>query len=240
MMIISSYKSNYDKDFVRVKFDEPIFTDDKYYSQPQYYSEEPVVKGQMFQQKKKDNPRQNTANSAKYSAGQLVYVKRYNPKSGKPQICEAEIVSSVDKGYGAISYAWISLNTGKTYRAWEDDIYSSYSTAKAALDAEKTSKEVKKENAIPKIASDNLQDIKSTNDNVQDASASTETVTAVIEASTSQPVDKIDTAKCDTIVSNSECSDIEKRVNYLEKELSKEKKKRSKLLKLGIACLFGC
>ena len=237
-MIISSYKSNYDKDFVRVKFDEPIFADDKYYSQPQYYSEEPVAKGQ-FQQKKKDSIKQKTANSAKYSAGQLVYVKRYNPKSGKPQICEAEIVSSVDKGYGAISYAWISLNTGKTYRAWEDDIYPSYSTAKAALDAEKVSKEVKKENSIPKVICDNSQDVKSTNDDVQNVSASTEPVTAVIEAATSQHVDKIDTAKCDTIVSNSECSDIEKRVNYLEKELSKEKKKRSKLLRLGIACLFG-
>ena len=238
MMVISSCKSNYDKEYFRVKFDEPIFADDKYYSQPQYYSEEPVVKGQ-FQQKKKDSIKQKTANSAKYSAGQLVYVKRYNPKSGNPQICEAEIVSSVDKGYGAISYAWISLNTGKTYRAWEDDIYPSYSTAKAALDVEKASKEVKKENAVPKVECDNSQDIKSTNDNVQDVSASTETVTAVIEADTSQPVDKIDKAKCDTIASNSECTNIEKRVNYLEKELSKEKKKRSKLLRLGIACLFG-
>ena len=237
-MIISSYKSNYDKDFVRVKFDEPIFADDKYYSQPQYYSEEPVVKGQ-FQQKKKDSIKQKTSDSAKYSAGQLVYVKRYNPKSGKPQICEAEIVSSVDKGYGAISYSWISLNTGKTYRAWEDDIYPSYSTAKAALDAEKILKEVKKENPIPKVVCDNSQDVKSTNDNVHDVSASAETVTAVIATDTSQPIDKIDTAKCDTIVSNSEYTDIEKRVNYLEKELSKEKKKRSKLLRLGIACLFG-
>ena len=52
-------------------------------------------------------------------------------------------------------------------------------------------------------------------------------------------VDDIDEAKSDIIAANSRCSDIELRVNYLDKELSKEKKKRSKLVKLCIACLFG-
>ena len=60
-----------------------------------------------------------------------------------------------------------------------------------------------------------------------------------IERDSRQVVDDVDTAKGDIIATNTRCSDIEQRVNYLEKELTKEKRKRSKMARLGIACLFG-
>lgn len=183
---------------------------------------------------------------SKYSAGQLVYVKKYNSRSGKFQIYDGEIVSSVDKGFGAISYTWVTLNTRKIYRSWEDEIYPSYSAARDALDADEVQKEkVKKEDTQPKVTYDNSQDIKSIHGDISVVSTSPETGTIMLKSSNGierdacYVVDSIDTAKDDIIATNSRCSDIEQRVNYLEKELTKEKKKRSKLARLGIACLFG-
>lgn len=241
-MMVSSYKSSRE-DFFRTNFN-PMFSVVRDYSQPRYYSGDYESESQ-FQRKKKTNSRPKMAESAKYSAGQLVYVKKYNPRSGKFHICDGEIVSSIDKGFGAISYTWLALNTGRTYRAWEDEIYSSYSTARAALDAEEASKEVKKEEHQPKVTYDNLQDIKSVHSDVAVVSVSPETGTIMLKSSSGiereacHVVDDIDTAKGDIIATNSRCSDIEQRVNYLEKELTKEKRKRSKMARLGIACLFG-
>ena len=246
-MMVSSYKSNLSGDFFRTTFD-PMFSDVRVYSgdysQPRHYSGESNTESQ-FQRKKKTNSKPKMADDAKYSAGQLVYVKKYNPRSGKFHICDGEIVSSVDKGFGAISYTWLALNTGRTYRAWEDEIYSSYSTARAALDAEEAPKEVKKEEPQAKITYDNLQGVKSNNDFVSVVSVSPETGTLMLKSSNGierdsrQVVDDVDTAKGDIIATNTRCSDIEQRVNYLEKELTKEKRKRSKMARLGIACLFG-
>ena len=233
-------------------FTTPILRDGRcrYYSHPQYYSEEPVVKGEFAaesqsQRKKKTNSKPKTANSAKYSSGQQVYVKKYNARSGKFQICEGEIVSSVDKGFGAILYTWMTLLTRKTYRAWEYDIYPSYSAARAALDCEESLKEVKKEDLKPTVKYDNLQNDKSINDDLSAVSVSTETESImskgsnIIEIDSCQAVDSIKVVKDDIMTANSTCNDIEQRVNYLEKELSKDKKKYSKLIRLGIACLFG-
>lgn len=242
-MMISSYKSSSREDFFSTSFN-PMFSDVRYYSQPRYYSGDCESESQ-FQRKKKTNSRPKMVESAKYSAGQLVYVKKYNPRSGKFQICDGEIVSSADKGFGAISYTWIALNTGKTYRAWEDDIYPSYSVARAALDADEAQKEDKKEDQQHTVTYDNLQDIKSVHGNVAVVSASPETGTIMLKSSNGiereacHVVDDIDTAKGDIIATNSRCSEIEQRVNYLEKELTKEKRKRSKMARLGIACLFG-
>lgn len=239
----SSYKSSSREDFFRTSFN-PMFSDIRDYSQPHYYSGDCESKSH-FQRKKQTTTRPKMAESAKYSAGQLVYVKKYNPRSGKFHICDGEIVSSVDKGFGTISYIWLALNTGRTYRAWEDDIYPSYSTARAALDAEEETKEVKKEEPLSKITYDNLQGVKFADDMVSVVSVSPETGTIMlkgsngIERDSCQVVDDVDAAKGDIIETNNRCSNIEMRVNYLEKELTKEKKKRSKLVKLGIACLFG-
>lgn len=246
-MMVSSYKSNCSRDFFRTRFDwtDSEFSDIRDHSQTQYqFAEEPEQESH-FQRKKKTSPRPKMVESAKYSAGQLVYVKKYNPRTGKFQICDGEIVSSVDKGFGAISYTWIALNTGKTYRAWEEEIYPSYSVARAALDADEVAKEAKKEELQPTITYDNLQDIKSIHDNVAVVSASSETGTLMLKNSkgiareSCQIVDDVDNAKGDILTTNSRCNEIEKHIDYLEKELIKEKKKRSKLARLGIACLFG-
>lgn len=247
-MMVSSYnkKSNIteDLDFFKINVN-PMFNDIRVYSQPRYpryYSEEYETGAQVKQ--KKNSPKM--ADGSKYSAGQLVYVKKYNSRSGKFQIYDGEIVSSVDKGFGAISYTWVTLNTRKTYRSWEDEIYPSYSAARDALDADEVQKEkVKKEDTQPKVTYDNSQDIKSIHGDISVVSTSPETGTIMLKSSNGierdacYVVDSIDTAKDDIIATNSRCSDIEQRVNYLEKELTKEKKKRSKLARLGIACLFG-
>ena len=242
-MMVSSYKS-IREDFFRTNFN-PMFSDVRDYSQPRYYSSGESETESQFQRKKKTTSKPKMAEGAKYSAGQLVYVKKYNPRSGKFHICDAEIVSSVDKGFGAISYTWLALNTGRTYRAWEDEIYPSYSVARAALDAEEASKEVKKEEPQTKVTYDSLQDVKSAYGDVAVVSVSPETGTLMLKSSNGierdsrQVVDDVDTAKGDIIATNTRCSDIEQRVNYLEKELTKEKRKRSKMARLGIACLFG-
>ena len=246
-MMVSSYKSNCSRDFFRTSFDwtDSEFSDIRDHSQTQYqFAEEPEQESH-FQRKKKTSPRPKMVESAKYSAGQLVYVKKYNPRNGKFQICDGEIVSSADKGFGAISYTWTALNTGKTYRAWEDEIYPSYSVARAALDADEAAKEAKKEELQPTVTYDNLQDIKSIHDNISAVSASPETGTIMlknskgIEREACQIVDDVDNAKGDILITNSRCNEIEKHIDYLEKELAKEKKRRSKLARLGIACLFG-
>ena len=246
-MKVSSYKSNCSRDFFRTSFDcaDSEFSDIRDYSHPRYnFSEEPEQESN-FQRKKKSSPRPKMVESAKYSAGQLVYVKKYNPRTGKFQICDGEIVSSVDKGFGAISYTWIALNTGKTYRAWEDDIYPSYSVARAALDADEAVKESKKEELQPTVTYDNLQDIKSIHDNISVVSVSPDAGAIMlknskgIEREVCQIVDDVDNAKGDILTTNSRCNEIEKHIDYLEKELIKEKKRRSKLARLGIACLFG-
>ena len=246
-MMVSSYKSNCSRDFFRTSFDwtDSEFSDIRYYSHPRYnFSEEPEQESH-FQRKKKSSPRPKMVESAKYSAGQLVYVKKYNPRTGKFQICDGEIVSSADKGFGAISYTWIALNTGKTYRAWEDDIYPSYSVARAALDADEAVKEAKKEELKPTVTYDNLQDIKSIHDNITVVSVSPDAGAIMlknskgIEREACQIVDDVDNAKGDILTTNSRCNEIEKHIDYLEKELIKEKKRRSKLARLGIACLFG-
>ena len=246
-MKVSSYKSNCSRDFFRTSFDcaDSEFSDIRDYSHPRYnFSEEPEQESN-FQRKKKSSPRPKMVESAKYSAGQLVYVKKYNPRTGKFQICDGEIVSSVDKGFGAISYTWIALNTGKTYRAWEDDIYPSYSVARAALDADEAVKESKKEELQPTVTYDNLQDIKSIHDNITVVSVSPDAGAIMlknskgIEREVCQIVDDVDNAKGDILTTNSRCNEIEKHIDYLEKELIKEKKRRSKLARLGIACLFG-
>ena len=154
----------------------------------------------------------------------------------------------MDKGFGAISYTWVAVNTRKSYRAWEDEIYPSYSAARDALDADEAQKEkVKKEDIQPKVTYDNSQDIKSIYEDgdVSIVSTSPETGTIMLKSSNGierdecYVVDKVDIVKDDIITTNNRCSDIEQRVNYLDKELTKEKKKRSKLVRLGIACLFG-
>ena len=229
-MVTTYYKSDFTADLTNC---DPILSDRGYYSHPRYLSGEFEPESQS-QRKKKPNSRPKTANSAKYSSGQQVYVKKYNAKCGKFQICEGEIISSVDKGFGAILYTWLTPLSRKTYRAWEDDIYPSYSAARAALDCEESSKEVKKEDLKDTVKYDNLQTDKSINDDLSVVSVSPE-----IEIDSCQAVDDIRVVKDDIITANSICNDIEQRVNYLEKELSKDKKKYSKLIKLGIACLFG-
>lgn len=246
-MMVSSYKSNCSRDFFRTRFDwtDSEFSDIRDHSQTQYqFAEEPEQESH-FQRKKKTSPRPKMVESTKYSAGQLVYVKKYNPRTGKFQICDGEIVSSVDKGFGAISYTWTALNTGKTYRSWEDEIYPSYSVARAALDADEAAKEAKKEELRPTVTYDNLQDIKSIHDNISVVSVSPDAGAIMlknskgIEREACQIVDDVDNAKGDILTTNSRCNEIEKHIDYLEKELIKEKKRRSKLVRLGIACLFG-
>ena len=105
MMEVSYNKSNITEDFFKINVD-PMFNGSRVYSQPRYpryYSVESETEVQ-FKQKKKTNSSPKMADGSKYSAGQLVYVKKYNSRSGKFQICDGEIVSSVDKGFGAISY----------------------------------------------------------------------------------------------------------------------------------------
>lgn len=229
-MVTTYYKSDFTADLTNC---DPILSDRGYYSHPRYLSGEFAPESQS-QRKKKTNSRPKTANSAKYSTGQQVYVKKYNAKCGKFQICEGEIVSSVDKGFGLIYYTWLTPLSRKTFRAWEDDIYPSYSAARAALDCEESPKEVKKEDLKATVKYDNLQNDKSINDDLSVVSVSPE-----IEIDSCQAVDDIRVVKDDIITANSICNDIEQRVNYLEKELSKDKKKYSKLIRLGIACLFG-
>lgn len=240
-MVTTYYKSDFAADLTNC---DPILSDRGYYSHPRYLSGEFEPESQS-QRKKKPNSRPKTANSAKYSSGQQVYVKKYNARSGKYQICEGEIVSSVDKGFGLIYYTWLTPLSRKIYRAWEDDIYPSYSAARAALDCEESPKEVKKEDLKATVKYDNLQNDKSINDNLSVVSISPETESIIakgsniIEIDSCQAVDGVKVVKDDIITANSTCNDIEQRVNYLEKELSKDKKKYSKLLRLGIACLFG-
>ena len=229
-MVTTYYKSDFTADLTNC---DPILSDRGYYSHPRYLSGEFEPESQS-QRKKKSNSRPKTANSAKYSSGQQVYVKKYNAKCGKFQICEGEIVSSVDKGFGLIYYTWLTPLSRKTFRAWEDDIYPSYSAARAALDCEESPKEVKKEDLKATVKYDNLQNDKSINDDLSVVSVSPE-----IEIDSCQAVDDIKVVKDDIMTANSTCNDIEQRVNYLEKELSKDKKKYSKLIRLGIACLFG-
>lgn len=229
-MVTTYYKSDFTADLTNC---DPILSDRGYYSHPRYLSGEFEPESQS-QRKKKTNSKSKTANSAKYSSGQQVYVKKYNAKCGKFQICEGEIVSSVDKGFGLIYYTWLTPLSRKTFRAWEDDIYPSYSAARAALDYEESLKEVKKEDLKATVKYDNLQNDKSINDDLSVVSVSPE-----IEIDSCQAVDGIKLVKDDIMTANSTCNDIEQRVNYLEKELSKDKKKYSKLIKLGIACLFG-
>ena len=229
-MVTTYYKSDFTADLTNC---DPILSDRGYYSHPRYLSGEFASESQS-QRKKKTNSKSKTANSAKYSSGQQVYVKKYNAKCGKFQICEGEIVSSVDKGFGLIYYTWLTPLSRKTFRAWEDDIYPSYSAARAALDYEESLKEVKKEDLKATVKYDNLQNDKSINDDLSVVSVSPE-----IEIDSCQAVDGIKLVKDDIMTANSTCNDIEQRVNYLEKELSKDKKKYSKLIKLGIACLFG-
>ena len=229
-MVTTYYKSDFTADLTNC---DPILSDRGYYSHPRYLSGEFEPESQS-QRKKKTNSKPKTANSAKYSSGQQVYVKKYNAKCGKFQICEGEIVSSVDKGFGLIYYTWLTPLSRKIYRSWEDDIYPSYSAARAALDCEESPKEVKKEDLKATVKYDNLQNDKSINDNLSAVSVSPE-----IEIDSCQAVDGIKLVKDDIMTANSTCNDIEQRVNYLEKELSKDKKKYSKLIRLGIACLFG-
>lgn len=229
-MVTTYYKSDFAADLTNC---DPILSDRGYYSHPRYLSGEFEPESQS-QRKKKPNSRPKTANSAKYSSGQQVYVKKYNAKCGKFQICEGEIVSSVDKGFGLIYYTWLTPLSRKTYRAWEDDIYPSYAAARAALDCEESPKEVKKEDLKATVKYDNLQNDKSINDDLSVVSVSPE-----IEIDSCQAVDGIKVVKDDIMTANITCNDIEQRVNYLEKELSKDKKKYSKLIRLGIACLFG-
>lgn len=228
--MVTTYYKSLAEDLVNI---DPILSDRGYYSHPRYLSGEFASESQS-QRKKKANSSPKTANSAKYSSGQQVYVKKYNARSGKYQICEGEIVSSVDKGFGLIYYTWLTPLSRKTYRAWEDDIYPSYSAAKAALDCEESPKEVKKEDLKATVKYDNLQNDKSINDDLSVVSVSPE-----IEIDSCQAVDGIKVVKDDIMTANITCNDIEQRVNYLEKELSKDKKKYSKLIRLGIACLFG-
>ena len=228
--MVTTYYKSLTEDLVNI---DPILSDRGYYSHPRYLSGEFASESQS-QRKKKANSSPKTANSAKYSSGQQVYVKKYNARSGKYQICEGEIVSSVDKGFGLIYYTWLTPLSRKTYRAWEDDIYPSYSAAKAALDCEESPKEVKKEDLKTTVKYDNLQNDKSINDDLSVVSVSPE-----IEIDSCQAVDGIKVVKDDIMTANITCNDIEQRVNYLEKELSKDKKKYSKLIRLGIACLFG-
>lgn len=228
--MVTTYYKSLTEDLVNI---DPILSDRGYYSHPRYLSGEFASESQS-QRKKKANSRPKTANSAKYSSGQQVYVKKYNARSGKYQICEGEIVSSVDKGFGLIYYTWLTPLSRKTYRAWEDDIYPSYSAAKAALDCEESPKEIKKEDLKATVKYDNLQNDKSINDDLSVVSVSPE-----IEIDSCQAVDGIKVVKDDIMTANITCNDIEQRVNYLEKELSKDKKKYSKLIRLGIACLFG-
>ena len=229
-MVTTYYKSDFTADLTNC---DPILSDRGYYSHPRYLSGEFEPESQS-QRKKKTNSKPKTANSAKYSSGQQVYVKKYNAKCGKFQICEGEIVSSVDKGFGLIYYTWLTPLSRKIYRSWEDDIYPSYSAARAALDCEESPKEVKKEDLKATVKYDNLQNDKSINDNLSVVSVSPE-----IEIDSCQAVDGIKVVKDDIMTANITCNDIEQRVNYLEKELSKDKKKYSKLIRLGIACLFG-
>ena len=229
-MVTTYYKSDFTAELTNC---DPILSDRGYYSHPRYLSGEFEPESQS-QRKKKTNSRPKTANSAKYSSGQQVYVKKYNAKCGKFQICEGEIVSSVDKGFGLIYYTWLTPLSRKTYRAWEDDIYPSYAAARAALDCEESPKEVKKEDLKATVKYDNLQNDKSINDDLSVVSVSPE-----IEIDSCQAVDGIKVVKDDIMTANITCNDIEQRVNYLEKELSKDKKKYSKLIRLGIACLFG-
>lgn len=229
-MVTTYYKSDFTADLTNC---DPILSDRGYYSHPRYLSGEIEPESQS-QRKKKTNSRPKTANSAKYSSGQQVYVKKYNARSGKFQICEGEIVSSVDKGFGLIYYTWLTPLSRKIYRAWEDDIYPSYAAARAALDCEESPKEVKKEDLKATVKYDNLQNDKSINDDLSVVSISPE-----IEIDSCQAVDGIKVVKDDIMTANITCNDIEQRVNYLEKELSKDKKKYSKLIRLGIACLFG-
>ena len=229
-MVTTYYKSDFAADLTNC---DPILSDRGYYSHPRYLSGEFEPESQS-QRKKKPNSRPKTANSAKYSSGQQVYVKKYNAKCGKFQICEGEIVSSVDKGFGLIYYTWLTALSRKTYRSWEDDIYPSYAAARAALDCEESPKEVKKEDLKATVKYDNLQKDKSINDDLSVVSVSPE-----IEIDSCQAVDGIKVVKDDIMTANITCNDIEQRVNYLEKELSKDKKKYSKLIRLGIACLFG-
>ena len=228
--MVTTYYKSLAEDLVNI---DPILSDRGYYSHPRYLSGEFEPESQS-QRKKKTNSRPKTANSAKYSSGQQVYVKKYNARSGKYQICEGEIVSSVDKGFGLIYYTWLTPLSRKTYRAWEDDIYPSYAAARAALDCEESPKEVKKEDLKATVKYDNLQNDKSINDDLSVVSVSPE-----IEIDSCQAVDGIKVVKDDIMTANITCNDIEQRVNYLEKELSKDKKKYSKLIRLGIACLFG-
>lgn len=229
-MVTTYYKSDFAADLTNC---DPILSDRGYYSHPRYLSGEFEPESQS-QRKKKPNSRPKTANSAKYSSGQQVYVKKYNARSGKYQICEGEIVSSVDKGFGLIYYTWLTPLSRKTFRAWEDDIYPSYAAARAALDYEESLKEVKKEDLKATVKYDNLQNDKSINDDLSVVSVFPE-----IEIDSCQAVDGIKVVKDDIMTANITCNDIEQRVNYLEKELSKDKKKYSKLIRLGIACLFG-
>ena len=228
--MVTTYYKSLTEDLVNI---DPILSDRGYYSHPRYLSGEFGPETQS-QRKKKTNSRPKTANSAKYSSGQQVYVKKYNARSGKFQIYEGEIISSVDKGFGLIYYTWLTPLSRKTYRSWEDDIYPSYAAARAALDCEESPKEVKKEDLKATVKYDNLQNDKSINDDLSVVSVSPE-----IEIDSCQAVDGIKVVKDDITTANSTCNDIEQRVNYLEKELSKDKKKYSKLLRLGIACLFG-
>ena len=75
--------------------------------------------------------------TAKYTVGQRVYVKRYNPNNGKWSIYDGEIISTTFTKKGEICYTWLSLVNAKTYRALEPEIFSSYSSAYENLENER-------------------------------------------------------------------------------------------------------
>ena len=145
-MTTSSYELIFPSDYFGTESERTFSDSDiRNYSKPRLRSRDYEMESK-FQRNKKTNTKYKTTYNAKYSVGQLVYVKKYNARIGNFQICDGEIISSIDKGFGAISYTWLALNTGKTYRAYEDEIYPSYSSARASLDIEESQKEeVKKE-----------------------------------------------------------------------------------------------
>jgi hypothetical protein len=95
--------------------------------------------------------------TAKYSVGQKVYVKRYNPNNGKWSIYDGEIISTTFTKKGEICYTWLSLVNAKTYRALEPEIFSSYSSAyenlenerKIAQEAEEAKRKAEQRSYIP-------------------------------------------------------------------------------------------
>lgn len=101
---------------------------------------------------KQSSPKKNKRGPAmsKFSPGDRVYVKRYNPNNGKWTIFDGEVISSTLTKKNEISYTWLSLQNGKTYKALETEMFRTYSEAEESKRMQEVEDNIAKNNKANK------------------------------------------------------------------------------------------